>query len=240
MQLKLQRSQRMGGLTGKTAVFALDARIHLKNEERDSVQRYKLGGQVIYNSQASRRHLDAAKAAGSQGTTGGYVKSLASVAMAAMNLNITIDSLQRGQHIECKDLDELLSAEDELMDACNRLKSYLDTAATFDGREMIFEFNGREPVASVNPLPPLPPAAMPASAEPLISQTDSAPAEPVVAQPSPSPALNTEHVSQGTKSASFDDYLARVNYFWNTRTKKQKIILVIVGLLALYILSRIL
>src|SRR5437588_9783986 len=127
MQIKIQRSQRQGGISLKV-IFCLDARIFLTAEEQANVSRYRLGGQVIYNSQAARKHLDKADAAGRQGS---YFRSIASVAMAAMNLNITIDSLQRGQHIECKDLDELLAAEEALMTACENLKNYLRAASTF-------------------------------------------------------------------------------------------------------------
>src|SRR5947208_17047345 len=111
MQLKLQRSQREGGVISKNVIFCLDARVQLTQQEQANVNRYRLGNQVIYNSQAARKHLDNANAAGAQGS---YFKSLASVALAAINLNISIDSLQRGQHIECKDLDELLGAEEAL------------------------------------------------------------------------------------------------------------------------------
>jgi hypothetical protein len=86
MQLKLKRSQREGGTFTKTMIFCLDARAELTPEEQASVTRYKLGGQVIYNSQAAKKHLDKANEAGAQGS---YLKSLASVAMAALQLNIT-------------------------------------------------------------------------------------------------------------------------------------------------------
>jgi hypothetical protein len=91
MQLKIQRSQRQGGLSGKV-IFWVDARIFLTAEEQANVSRYRLGGQVIYNSQASHKHLDKANEAVRQGS---YLKSLASVAMAALNLNITISVLPR-------------------------------------------------------------------------------------------------------------------------------------------------
>jgi hypothetical protein len=158
MQLKIQRSQRNAGISGKV-IFCLDARAFLSAEEQANVGRYRLGGQVIYNSQASRKHLDRANEAGRQGS---YLKSLASTAMAALNLNITIDGLQRGQHIECKDLDELLSAEEALMSACENLKNFLRLAATFDGREVVIDFDPQEPVAVSKPLP-LPPPFAPAT-----------------------------------------------------------------------------
>lgn len=60
--------------------------------------------------------------------------------MMALSLRITVDGLMNGQHIECKDLDELLGAEAAILNACKSLRAYLDTAQTFDGREEVLEF----------------------------------------------------------------------------------------------------
>ena len=46
MQLKLQRSQRMGGVLAGTVVFCLDVRADYTADERDNINKYKLGGQV--------------------------------------------------------------------------------------------------------------------------------------------------------------------------------------------------
>jgi hypothetical protein len=67
-------------------------------------------------------------------------RGLASAAMMALSLRVTIDGLTSGQHIECKDMDELLGAESAIVEACKGLKGYLETALTFDGREEIIEF----------------------------------------------------------------------------------------------------
>ena len=144
MQLKLQRSQREGGVMSKSVIFCLDARVEFTPAEQQSITKYKLHKQVIYNSEASKRALDGG-AARVDGSTVGHLKSLAFTALAAMNLNISIESLQRGQHVECKSMDELLGAEGAIMDACRNLRGYLDTAATFDGREVLIAFNTDEP-----------------------------------------------------------------------------------------------
>jgi hypothetical protein len=62
-----------------------------------------------------------------------------SAAAASLSLRVTIDSLIRGVHVECKSLSELLEAEAAIVQAANNLKSYLETATTFDGREDIIE-----------------------------------------------------------------------------------------------------
>ncbi len=149
MQLKIRRSQRTGGVISSNAIFCIDARAQFTHEEQRNIARYKLGSQVIYNSQTSRRLLDKAGAQ-QDGSVKGSLKSLATMALVAMNLNISINSLARGQHIECKSLDELLAAETALMEACENLKSYLDTAASFDGREILIDFaTGRPELVAI-------------------------------------------------------------------------------------------
>ncbi len=143
MQLKLQRSQRAGGITGSTVFFCLDVRADYSARETANIDKYRLGKQVIYNSRAAQKHIDRAKAS-NDGSTFGYVKGMASLVMAKLNLNLSIESLGRGQHIECKDLDELLEAEEAVMEACRKLKQYLDTAASFNGSIVLIDFDDGE------------------------------------------------------------------------------------------------
>lgn len=147
MQLKLKRAQREGGMIGKKIIFALDARADLSNEEKDLVKKYGLGALVVYDSAARRKHAESAvgHADSSIGASTGASmfrlgRAYASMAMSALSLRVTVDSLTRGQHIECKDLDELLGAEAAIIEACKSLKGYLETAVTFDGREEVVEF----------------------------------------------------------------------------------------------------
>jgi hypothetical protein len=62
-----------------------------------------------------------------------------SATAAALSLRITVGSLLSGVHAECKSLEELLEAENAIVKAAQTLRSYLDTATTFDGREDLFE-----------------------------------------------------------------------------------------------------
>lgn len=62
------------------------------------------------------------------------------LAAARLSLHITIDSLRKGHHIESKSLDEIMGAEDAIREGCENLRSYLDAAATYDGREQVVEF----------------------------------------------------------------------------------------------------
>ncbi|MBV9570004.1 MAG: hypothetical protein JO056_02045 [Alphaproteobacteria bacterium] len=223
MQLKIQRSQRNASISGKV-IFCLDARAFLTAEEQANVSRYRLGGQVIYNSQASRKHLEKANEAGRQGS---YFKSLASVALAALNLNITINGLQSGQHIECKDLDELLSAEEALMSACENLKNYLRLAATFDGREVVIGFDQEEPVALSQPLSLPSPIAPPPMMEPVT--------------PTAMPSLAPFHPEAASSYTVTPDPLEGMKDWWQRLTDQQRMWFCICGgVLLLIILIRIL
>src|ERR1700712_447257 len=103
MQLKIQRSQRKG-MTGKV-IFCLDVRAEYSGAERSDINKYAIGGQVVYNSRAQQRHTVNALAqatrigGGAAETAKGIGRSLVSLALAKMNLSITIASLGRGHHI---------------------------------------------------------------------------------------------------------------------------------------------
>src|ERR1700685_3571396 len=118
MQLRLQRSQRAGGMTGGTIFFCLDVRADYSPEEKGNINKYKLGGQGIYNSRAAQKHfanaetnLERTQVGDVKDRAAGLVKGAFSMALAHMQLNVTIASLGKGHHIECKDLEELLEAE---------------------------------------------------------------------------------------------------------------------------------
>lgn len=151
MQLKIQRSQRTGGIVGKTVFFCLDVRADYSAEERSNIQKYKLGSQGIYNSRAAQKHFDNmdtqlarvdSKSAKEQLT--GLARGVVSLALAKMSLNITIASLGKGHHVECKDLQELLEAEDTVRTACKDVTRFLEVADTFNGSETVIEYERGE------------------------------------------------------------------------------------------------
>jgi hypothetical protein len=152
MQLRIQRSQRAGGVLGNTVFFCLDVRADYAPEEQANVRKYKLGGQVIYNSQAARKHMERANAHldrvdsdSLREKAAGLARGSLSAVMARLSLNISIASLGRGHHIECKDLEELLEAEDTVRNACKGVTRYLEVAATFNGSEVVIDYeNGEE------------------------------------------------------------------------------------------------
>lgn len=238
MQLVLTRSRREGGIVSKAVIFCLDARIDLTREEQYNVNYYKLGSQVIYNSEASKRHLDRADAQ-NDGSMSGALKSLVSTAMAALKLNITINGLQSGQHIECKTLDELLGAERAIMDACETLKNYLDAAATFDGRPILIDFSTGVPAVEVGAVPQGAIAAMPAAS--LAPPTVQATAPP---RETRAPAMRVAVTAASTDA--YEDHSsstplglaetwAKVEQMWQQATMGQRVLTGAMGLIIFYL-----
>jgi len=140
MQLKIRRSQTTSGMISKTVKFCADIRAEYMQEERACINKYGLGGDVIYDSRAAADHREMASSVGPS------LRALGHLALAEMNLTITIASLQQGHHIECKDLGELLECEEAIVQACKGLKVFLEAAETFDGREIVVDLD-EEPVA---------------------------------------------------------------------------------------------
>ncbi len=134
MQLLIKRTQRAGGMLGGKTIFALTIRAQYTEQERNDINRYKLGGEVIYSSRAAAEHLDRMENAG-------LAKGFGSLILAKMNLNVTIASLQQGHSVECKDLAELLECENAIISACKNVKVFLEAAASFDGREIVVDLD---------------------------------------------------------------------------------------------------
>jgi hypothetical protein len=186
MLLKIKRSQRTSaGITTKI-FYVLDARAELTPQELNDVKKYKLGDDVLYNSKGSREALEKAAGHGAVAavsnlpmtmTLSAGAKALAYRALSSMHLNITINGLIKGVHVECKDMDELLGAEEAVLSGFKSLKSYLDTAATFDGREVVIGFDKEgelQPVTGSASPPQFVPAAAPVAPAPAIPSMPSA------------------------------------------------------------------
>ncbi len=221
MQLRIQRSQRAGGVVSTIIFFCLDVRADYSPEEQSNIGKYKLGGEPIYNSAAAKKHLDSA---GTQlertqsGTVGerfaGLARGSMSLVMAKLNLNITIASLGRGHHIECKDLEELLEAEDTVRTACKNVTRYLEVARTFDGSEVVIEYvNGEEQVHITEHAPPMLDYAAPESVPSQYGATAS------------------------SYEAPLDVVMRHLRGYWND-SQTRKFLLFGAGLIALILLLR--
>jgi hypothetical protein len=123
MKLLLRRDQKSGMLGGVT--FQLDVRANLSDEERANISKYKLGKTILYTR-------------GELVDKGAGLIGLASrMAFKAMNISVSVDDLQGGKRIECKDIMEMLAVEEQIKEASQNFKLVLDAAAHFGGDEVI-------------------------------------------------------------------------------------------------------
>ena len=125
MKLLLRRDQQTSGLIRNTITFSITVRAELSDQERQNIQKYKLGESILY----SRGEL-VDKGAGLLG--------LASrMAFHAMNISVSVNDLANGKRIECKDIMEMLGVEEQIKVAASNFKSVLEAAAHFGGDEVI-------------------------------------------------------------------------------------------------------
>ncbi len=129
MKLKLRRTQK-SGIIGKVT-FSLFAQTDLSPEEAGYVKKYKMGKEVLYY----KEKVDPSS------IPGGTMAAMASVgrllAAKALNLTITADDLVNGKTVECKDIVEMRAAEEQIKEACALFKEVLESAAHFEGEEII-------------------------------------------------------------------------------------------------------
>lgn len=126
MKLLLRRDQKKAMLGMGSVVFQLDARAELNAQERDWISRYKMGKTVLYRK---------FEVAGGSGLFG-----LASrLAFKAMNIEVTVDDLVNGKHIEVKDIVEMLAVENQLKEAAETFHDILQAAGHFGG-EQAYDF----------------------------------------------------------------------------------------------------
>lgn len=124
MKLLLRRDQRQGML-GKV-IFMLDVRAQLSDEERASVTKYKLGAEILY---AKNELPDA-----DPGTLKGFGKLMLA---HALNVTLSVNDMVNGKRIECKDILEMLAAEEVIRAAARNFNAALAAAARFGGEEVI-------------------------------------------------------------------------------------------------------
>jgi hypothetical protein len=54
-----------------------------------------------------------------------------------LNLTITVDDLENGKRVECKDILEMLGAESQIREAAQTFKQVLDAAGHFGGEKIL-------------------------------------------------------------------------------------------------------
>jgi len=129
MKLILQRSQKSGMMGMGKIIFGLDARAQLTEEESEYVKKYKMGREILYR----KEKVDTSSIQG-MGIMAGLGTALAA---RALNLTISVDDLVKGKHVECKDIVEMRAAEEQLREACAMFKEILESAAHFEGEEVV-------------------------------------------------------------------------------------------------------
>jgi hypothetical protein len=108
-----------------TITFTLDARAELTPEEKDAVKKYKMGKTMLYQKME-------------MADRGSGLLGVASrLAFKMINLTVSVDDLNDGKHIECKDIIEMRAVEEQIKEACQNFKAILETAAHFGGEEVV-------------------------------------------------------------------------------------------------------
>ena len=130
MKLRLRRSQREAGMMSSKIIFKLEMQVDLTPEEQEFVRKYKMGSEVVF----SKERVAPTGPESDAESFGGLARNLAALATV---LTITINDLVKGRVIECKDILEMLDIEDQIRSACQTFKNILESAAYFEGEEVI-------------------------------------------------------------------------------------------------------
>ena len=102
MKLLLRRDQRAGGMLGGKIIFVLHVRADIAQAEREAIIKYKLADCMLYAREQLRLDDESVR-----GVAGFWVKHM-------LNLTIQVRDLVEGKTIECKDILEMLAAEDQV------------------------------------------------------------------------------------------------------------------------------
>jgi len=149
MHLLTRRSQRDDGWLETSMTFILNAELDLGAEEKYLFDKYQLHDRVIYNSETFMEHLNAAdkhreEAAKDEQDLGTILyESFAALGhniMGKLSLQLTLQNLLDGAHIETQDLEELLRIEQLIATSVQFVADYLKIAVTFDSREELSEY----------------------------------------------------------------------------------------------------
>ena len=126
MQLLLRRTQK-SGLTGKIT-FSLYAKVRLEEAETANIRKYKRGSEVLYEK---------VKIQAEGGSGGDWALLGRALAARALNITVSINDLLDGKTVTCRDILEMRAAEEQIKEACGVFKEILESAAHFEGEEVI-------------------------------------------------------------------------------------------------------
>lgn len=123
MKLLLRRDQK-SGLLGKVT-FTLSVRAELTDEEKTNIKKYKLGDTMLYERS---KIIDPGS---------GLIGLASRLAFKMINLTISVNDLEGGKQVDCKDIVEMLAVEEQIRVAAQTFRSVLNAASTFGGEEVI-------------------------------------------------------------------------------------------------------
>ena len=124
MKLLLRREQKTSDFSGKIT-FILTVRADLTDAERSAVDKYKLGNSLLYARENVRLESE---------TMGGVAKLLFK---NMLNLTVRVYDLVNGKTIECKEILEMLAAEEQIKEAGQVFMTMLRAAMHFGGEEVL-------------------------------------------------------------------------------------------------------
>lgn len=123
MKLLLKREQK-SGLMGKVS-FLLSVRAELSPEEKENIKKYKLGNTMLYEK---LKTIDPGA---------GLLGVASRMALKMINLTISVNDLEAGKQVECKDIVEMIAVEEQIKEAAQTFRAVLAAASTFGGEEVI-------------------------------------------------------------------------------------------------------
>lgn len=123
MKLLLRRNQK-SGLLGKVT-FVLAVRAELSDDEKMNIKKYKLGETMLYERMKT---IDPGS---------GLLGMASRMAFKMINLSVSVNELEKGKEVECKDIVEMLAVEEQIKEAAQTFRAVLKAASTFDGEEVI-------------------------------------------------------------------------------------------------------
>jgi hypothetical protein len=128
MELLLSKSQKQGMLGMGAIVFVLNIKTKLTDEEQALVKKYKMGKEVVYE----KLPIGAAVAG-----MGGIAGALTAITAKALKLVFTVDDLVKGRTIECKDILDMIAAEQQIRDAADGFWGIIQASKNFEGEEVV-------------------------------------------------------------------------------------------------------
>lgn len=113
-------------MISKKQVFSITVRAEISAIEREAIDKYKLSDEVLY--------VD--------GDTPDYnpnsvMSTLGAVAKNMRVGKLVVRNLVDGKTFESDNIADMLGTEEQITNAAKNLKTYLDVATTFGGREVI-------------------------------------------------------------------------------------------------------